>query len=178
MYEKYPSHWAGLISLEENQRCPDISGIYHDEELSGTEWMSGDQYAPSLSWFFFSGEYSGEYPFYYVQIKHLDDGTLEIIAWNEEVRSKKIYPAEKYSCASGAIKIPYKDQEIDASEGAAGFVLGSYYLRKSTDGYLVIKDESLTLGWLVVSPITATYTGWHRFRPEGYQIERDPSKED
>jgi hypothetical protein len=113
----------------------------------------------------------------YVQISQPDDDTLEISFMNDQgLIDKKIYSITKkeYVCSPLGISFPFSQGHTMAgmATGMAGpipFAMGmgnwgKYYMNKSIDGCLILKEEGTVMVFFVMIPMWRSYETWHRFK--------------
>ena len=158
MHEKYPAAWGDLVPVEEN-KCPDISGIYRN---------SGSSVHYNLSKILgFEDELNEEY----VQITQLKDDSFEISGWDtvgdeQKLVYKNSYPKRKYTCTPEGIRASSYTESINRlgeGLGALGVGHGFFYLRKNTDGDLIVKNTGTAIGFSFLFPVLASATEWYKF---------------
>jgi hypothetical protein len=117
----------------------------------------------------------------YAQIAQPDNDTLEISFINNQgLIDKQIYSVTKkeYSCSPKGISFPFSGGSGigGIAGGMAGPVpfaagignWGKYYLTKSVDGCLIIKEEGTAMAILFIIPVWKSYEVWHRFKEESF----------
>jgi hypothetical protein len=93
------------------------------------------------------------------------EGTIEITAlWGvETVTAQRRLAGDEYQCRDGAIELTMR--ESVAGGQAAGVETNTVRLMKSTDGALVIKHSSSSVGVCLVVPCGGSVDKWYRFKP-------------
>lgn len=162
-YKKYPSEWSELIPVEEN-KCPDISGVYRDHNVPY-----------NLSEVLGFKNKIGEY---LIQIIQSKDGTFEIFGCDMEEQklvNKKFYAKKKYRCTEKGVKTSSYKKSVFKPEGFSpvGYVFGSFYLTRNRDGDLVVKDTGTLIALSVIPPFPLMGAGadWYRFLLEDLREE-------
>lgn len=119
----------------------------------------------------------------HAQIVYPDNDTLEVSFLNDKgLLDKKNYSLKKkeYSCSPKGINVPFGGRGgvlSGVSQGMGGGVpyamaaggSGKYYLAKSTDGSLIVKEEGTAFGVFMIIPFWEKYEIWHRFKPRNLQ---------
>jgi len=113
----------------------------------------------------------------YAQISQPNDDTLEIFFMNDQgLIDKKIYSVTKkeYACSPKGISFPFDKGHAmtGVTTGMAGPVpfafgmgnWGKYYLNRSIDGCLILKEEGTVMALIFIIPIWGSYETWHRFK--------------
>lgn len=204
-YQKYPSEWSALIPVE-NDKCPDILGIYTIEDESicppnfdvdkfkieppeiatNRESLGEDRQCSPLylyevfpmKYFIFRGRITGATN---AQISKPDDDTFEISFFNDQgLIDKKNYSLKKkeYTCSPKGIQFHFSSGGglSGVASGGMGvgpipFALaaggwGKYFLSKSVDGSLIVKEEGTADAVFIIIPVWQSYEVWHRFKPK------------
>jgi hypothetical protein len=194
--QKYPPEWAELVSPEGNKCPDisgryEIAGESIDKtpsyEPEKETWSAVEiteskirplylyQVFP-MKYFIFRGGVTGAT---YVQIWQPAENTLEISFMDDGgLIEKKIYSESKkeYACSPKGISFPFgRGASVGGvAGGMAGPIpfasgignWGKYYLARSTDGCLVIKEEGTAAAFFMMMPAVRPYETWHRFQPK------------
>jgi hypothetical protein len=179
---KYPAEWPALIPSEDD-RCPDISGTY-DIKDEGTprrnvpdgshrktfSMQTTDERVSHLylyevfpmKFFFTRGRIAYAT---HAEIVQPDDDTLDISFFDDKgLIDTKIYSLERkeYACSWAGILFPFCQGSSSGSVGVGG--CGKYFLAKSIDGSLIIREEGFASGVFLYIPFGGVYNIWHRFK--------------
>jgi hypothetical protein len=186
-HQKYPSEWPALISVDANT-CPDISGTYVIEDEGVVLRYKSEDDANRKAFTVLRTDNALSHLYLYevfpmkyfisrgrindathAQISQPDDDTLEIAFLNNQgLIDKKIYSRKKkeYACSPKGINFLFSHGGgVFLSSGYLGAGSGGkYYLAKSIDGSLIIKEEGTALGVFIIIPFGESYDIWNRFK--------------
>lgn len=193
-HQKYPSEWSALIPIEGDTCPDISGTYDIKDEGTSRRYVPDDPNRKTflvqttddtlshlylyevfpMKYFISRGRISDAT---HAQISQPDDDTLEIVFLdNQGLIDKKIYSRKKkeYACSPKGITLNWGHGSLSYglthgmggtypyAMGATG--AGKYYLAKSIDGSLIIKEEGTALGVFIIIPFGESYDIWNRFK--------------
>jgi hypothetical protein len=193
-HPKYPSEWTALIPFEEYACPDISGTYDVRDEGTARRYVPADANRKTFSvhttddamshlylyevvpmkFFFTRGRITDAT---HVEIAQPDDNTLEINFLDDKgLIDKKIYSLQKkeYACSPKGIALHWGRGSVSfgVTQGigggypyvTGGAVGGKYYLSKSLDGSLIVKEEGTAIMVFVVLPLWEKYSIWYRFK--------------
>jgi len=163
----YPDSWPEPLTTPASQ-CPDLTGSYENFGV----WDDGDRII--LAGLFFPLGHNEPLQKNYelsavshVTLEHQRNNNLVVRAWVGDVQlMERQLPASQLPCREG--RLVFHDQSWGL-DGVAPLIPVAYYssvdrlLFLASDGSLVIQNNELTTGAVIVIPVAAKAEYWFRF---------------
>lgn len=162
-HAEYPAHWPEIAAAG-SELCPELAGTYRN---AGERWAgkgSSPQYQPPyLSSYFFTDAATAAKAGVIV-LSEPEDGRLRIEAGNNggAFMWAEKYRGSDYNCEDGWLTV---SETRSVAENVSGWERTVYWIRKASDGSLIVQIRSSGAGVVFVVPVAGSTTEWVRFAP-------------